>query len=134
MIAKLQHLFALSHQGARDLVKAVVWCFLCNLSLMLPVGAVLLVIEYMMDALSAGADPAQRVLPVSYTHLQPSFVPYPYTINPPPSAILPGQHALPMFQPPPTQPRRIFVSLSAEPDQVPQARAIIFRCGGIILS
>ena len=62
MIAKLQHLFALSHQGARDLVKAVVWCFLCNLSLMLPVGAVLLVIEYMMDALSAGADPAQRVL------------------------------------------------------------------------
>ena len=25
MIAKLQHLFALSHQGARDLVKAVVW-------------------------------------------------------------------------------------------------------------
>ena len=62
MIAKLQHLFALSHQGARDLVKAVVWCFPCNLSLMLPVGAVLLVIEYMMDALSAGADPAQRVL------------------------------------------------------------------------
>lgn len=78
----------------------------------------------------------QRGIPAAQTSpkTQPSFVPYPYTINPPPSAILPGQHALPMFQPPPTQPRRIFVSLSAESDQVPQARAIIFRCGGIILS
>ena len=62
MIAKLQHLFALSHQGARDLVKAVVWSFVCNLSLMFPVGVVLLVIQYMTDTLSAGGSPAQRVL------------------------------------------------------------------------
>ena len=80
----------------------------------------------------------QRGIPASQSSpkTQPSFVPYPYTINPPPapSAILPGQHALPMFQPPPQAPRRVLLSLAAEPDQVMQARAIIFRCGGIILS
>ena len=38
MTKKLQHLFALSEKGAKDLVKAVFWCFVCNLSLMLPVG------------------------------------------------------------------------------------------------
>ena len=41
MIKKLQHIFALSEKGARDLVKAVIWCFVCNLALMFPVGAVL---------------------------------------------------------------------------------------------
>ena len=38
MTAKLQHIFALSEKGARDFVKAVIWCFLCNISLMLPGG------------------------------------------------------------------------------------------------
>lgn len=38
MIKKLQHIFALSEKGARDLVKAVIWCFVCNLALMFPVG------------------------------------------------------------------------------------------------
>ena len=37
MIRKLQHVFALSEKGARDFVKAVAWCFLCNVGLMLPV-------------------------------------------------------------------------------------------------
>ena len=41
MIKKLQHIFALSEKGAKDLVKAVIWCFVCNLALMFPVGAVL---------------------------------------------------------------------------------------------
>ena len=41
MIRKLQHVFALSEKGARDFVKAVVWCFLCNVGLMLPVGVVM---------------------------------------------------------------------------------------------
>ncbi len=30
MTAKLQHIFALSEKGARDFVKAVIWCFLCE--------------------------------------------------------------------------------------------------------
>ena len=41
MIKKLQHIFALSEKGAKDLAKAVSWCFVCNLALMFPVGAVL---------------------------------------------------------------------------------------------
>ena len=44
MTKKLQHLFALSERGAKDLVKAVLWCFVCNVGLMLPVGVVMAVI------------------------------------------------------------------------------------------
>ena len=36
MTRKLQHIFALSEKGAKDLVKAVIWCFVCNLALMFP--------------------------------------------------------------------------------------------------
>lgn len=60
MIRKLQHLFALSEKGARDFVKAVTWSFVCNLSLMFPVGAVMAVIQYLLAALPAGADPMGR--------------------------------------------------------------------------
>lgn len=61
MIAKLQHLFALSEKGARDLVRAVVWCFVCNLSLMLPVGVVMATVQWLMQAAETGADPAARL-------------------------------------------------------------------------
>lgn len=61
MIRKLQHLFALSEKGARDFVKAVVWCFLCNISLMLPVGAVMGTIQHLLDTLEAGADPGAKL-------------------------------------------------------------------------
>ena len=37
MTKKLQHIFALSEKGAKDLVKAVLWSFVCNLALMFPV-------------------------------------------------------------------------------------------------
>ena len=62
MIRKLQHTFALSEKGARDLVKAVAWCFLCNVSLMLPVGAVMATIQYLLETLETGADPAGKLL------------------------------------------------------------------------
>ena len=62
MIRKLQHMFALSEKGARDFVKAVAWCFLCNISLMLPVGAVMATVQYLLETLETGADPAVRVL------------------------------------------------------------------------
>ena len=48
MIRKLQHVFALSEKGARDFVKAVAWCFLCNVGLMLPVGVVKATLQYLL--------------------------------------------------------------------------------------
>ena len=62
MIRKLQHVFALSEKGARDFVKAVVWCFLCNVSLMLPVGVVMATLQYLLETLETGGDPAAKVL------------------------------------------------------------------------
>ena len=49
MTKQLQHLFALSEKGAKDLVKAVIWCLVCNLSLMFPVGAVLFTVQHLLD-------------------------------------------------------------------------------------
>ncbi|HIY17276.1 MAG TPA: ABC transporter ATP-binding protein/permease [Candidatus Intestinimonas stercorigallinarum] len=60
MTKKLQHLFALSEKGAEDLVKAVLWCFVCNLSLMLPVGAVMFTIGQLLAALEGGGSPMER--------------------------------------------------------------------------
>ena len=62
MIRKLQHVFALSEKGARDFVKAVAWCFLCNVSLMLPVGVVMATIQHLLETLETGAAPAGRLL------------------------------------------------------------------------
>ena len=62
MIRKLQHVFALSEKGARDFVKAVAWCFLCNVSLMLPVGVVMATLQYLLETLETGGDPAAKVL------------------------------------------------------------------------
>ena len=62
MIRKLQHVFALSEKGARDFVKAVVWCFLCNVGLMLPVGVVMATLQYLLETLETGSDPAAKVL------------------------------------------------------------------------
>lgn len=61
MIRRLQHTFALSEKGAKDFVKAVVWCFLCNLSLMVPVGVVMAAIQYLLGTLEQGGDPAGKV-------------------------------------------------------------------------
>ena len=62
MIRKLQHVFALSEKGTRDFVKAVVWCFLCNVGLMLPVGVVMATLQYLLETLETGGDPAAKVL------------------------------------------------------------------------
>ena len=51
MIGRLQHVFALSEKGAKDFVKAVAWCFVCNVSLMFPVGAVMAVVQYLLNVL-----------------------------------------------------------------------------------
>ena len=57
MTRKLQHWFALSEKGAKDLVKAVIWCFVCNLSLMFPVGVVLLTAQHLLNSLETGESP-----------------------------------------------------------------------------
>ena len=62
MIKKLQHIFALSEKGAKDLVKAVIWCFVCNLALMFPVGAVLFTVQHLLGCLEGGSDPNGGVL------------------------------------------------------------------------
>ena len=56
MTKKLQHLFALSEKGAKDLVKAVIWCFVCNLSLMFPVGAVLFTAQHLLNSMEYGGS------------------------------------------------------------------------------
>lgn len=61
MIRRLQHMFALSEKGAKDFVKAVAWCFLCNVSLMLPVGAVMGTIQHLLNTLETGADPGTKL-------------------------------------------------------------------------
>ena len=59
MTKKLQHIFALSEKGAKDLVKAVFWCFVCNLALMFPVGAVLFTVQHLLGCLEGGNDPME---------------------------------------------------------------------------
>ena len=55
MIQKLQRKYALSEQGARDLVKGCIACVLQNLSFMLPVGLLyLLVGELLGGGVAAG--------------------------------------------------------------------------------
>ena len=57
MTKKLQHIFALSEKGAKDLVKAVLWSFVCNLALMFPVGAVLFTVRHLLSCLEDGSSP-----------------------------------------------------------------------------
>ena len=60
MTKKLQHLFALSEKGAKDLIKAVLWCFVCNISLMLPVGVVLFTVQYLLGCMGNGGNPVNE--------------------------------------------------------------------------
>lgn len=52
MTERLQHWFALSEKGAKDLIKAVVWCFICNIGLMLPVGVVMFAIMHFLEVMA----------------------------------------------------------------------------------
>lgn len=56
MIRKLQKTFALTEQGAKDLIKATVWTVLANLSLMFPVGLLVLVLRQMIEAMETGGS------------------------------------------------------------------------------
>ena len=61
MIRKLQRRYALTEGGAKDLVKATLWTVGANLSLMVPIGLLMMVLMQIINALMAGGDPAQGV-------------------------------------------------------------------------
>lgn len=61
MIAKIQRAYALTTQGAKDLVKATLWTVAANLSLMIPVGLLVMALGNIISALMTGGDPAQGV-------------------------------------------------------------------------
>lgn len=58
MIERLQKRFALSRQGAVDLIKGCVACLLQNICLMLPVGILYYLVSDLMAGTSPGARPA----------------------------------------------------------------------------
>lgn len=80
----------------------------------------------------------QQGIPAAQTGFQhkPGFTPYPHPIDAAQavSSVSPAQHAISLFQTQAASPSQYFLTLSAEPSQVPGARSIIFRCGGTVLS
>lgn len=60
MIRKLQYIFALSKQGAKDLVKSTLWTVVCNLALMLPIGVVMATVRQLLSSAAAGASPMSQ--------------------------------------------------------------------------
>lgn len=61
MIGKIQKAYALTEQGAWDLVKAIAWTVVANLSLMVPMGLLVLALNQMIQALGSGSDPTKGV-------------------------------------------------------------------------
>ena len=55
MISRLQKKYALSDQGAKDLLKAIIYSVLANISLMLPVALLAVVLNAMLPVV-LGAD------------------------------------------------------------------------------
>lgn len=57
MIRKLMHIFALSEQGAKDLVKSTRWTVICNISLMLPVTVIMAAMRQLLGSVAGTASP-----------------------------------------------------------------------------
>ncbi|MFR6258919.1 MAG: ABC transporter ATP-binding protein, partial [Anaerovoracaceae bacterium] len=49
MLKRLQHKYALSQQGAKDLIKGSLCCFLQNMLFMFPVGLIYMFVGDMID-------------------------------------------------------------------------------------
>ncbi|MDY3004218.1 MAG: ABC transporter transmembrane domain-containing protein, partial [Christensenella hongkongensis] len=79
MIRKLQKHYALTERGAKDLVKATLWTVGANLSLMVPIGLLMLALMQIINALMAGGDPAQGVW--GYTALAAGLVAVIYIVH-----------------------------------------------------
>lgn len=63
MIKKLQHIFALSERGAKDILKSICWTLICDLCLMLPIGVVMMTIQYLLNTVPAGGSTTAMLLP-----------------------------------------------------------------------
>lgn len=57
MTKRLQHIFALSERGARDLVKSTLWTVICNIALMLPIGVVMATVRQLLNSTITGESP-----------------------------------------------------------------------------
>ena len=72
MIRRLQKRYALSEQGAKDLIKGCFACVLQNISFMFPVGLLYCMVSDLMNGgvpesrlySLCGIDPADNLLPV----------------------------------------------------------------------
>lgn len=60
MIKKLQHIFALSEQGAKNLVKSTLWTVICNIALMLPIAIIMLTIQQLLASATMGENPMSK--------------------------------------------------------------------------
>ena len=69
MMEQIQKQFALTPQGARDLVKATLLTAAANLSLMFPVALIVAVLQRLLTALATGGDPAAGVWGVTVMSL-----------------------------------------------------------------
>ena len=74
MLEKIQRIFALSQQGAKDLLKACGACVLSNGTLMFPVGLLYYLVCDFLQGISAHSSfyiwgILLCLVPVSYTHL-----------------------------------------------------------------
>jgi ATP-binding cassette subfamily B protein len=57
MIKRIQHFFALTERGAKDLVKSTLWTVICNISLMLPVGVIMVTVRQLLGSAALGENP-----------------------------------------------------------------------------
>ncbi|MBW6409357.1 ABC transporter ATP-binding protein [Clostridium weizhouense] len=58
MVNYLRYKFALSEQGAKDLIKASIACTLTNISLMFPIGIIYILLKEMIDPILNGGTPS----------------------------------------------------------------------------
>ncbi len=61
MIRKIQDVFALSEKGAKDLVAATALSIAANLSLMLPAGLLIAVLNYIVNCISSNTQPIAKL-------------------------------------------------------------------------
>lgn len=78
MLEKIKHTFALSDQGAKDMVKAFIACILHNISLMVPV---ILLYSFISDLLDGGIPEGKGIFYIVGTVIALGFIFFTYCIQ-----------------------------------------------------
>ncbi|MDR0425385.1 MAG: ABC transporter ATP-binding protein/permease [Clostridiales Family XIII bacterium] len=60
MIKRVMRVFALTEQGAKDIVKSTLWTVVCNISLMLPIGVIMATVWQLLDSSALGESPMAK--------------------------------------------------------------------------